>query len=111
ARWPDTFEVTSRKRWPLVRVCAPTRGSTWSAVSGESGACSASGTTPSFIWIRWATAVLVASLLGSGRGLSHRDPSTLHRRPALRRQADLLFSACGPRPEADARGRRPVPAG
>src|SRR6185295_9892680 len=66
ARGPATFEVTSRKRWPLVRVWAPTRGSTCRAVSGESGARSASGTTPSFIWIRWATAVLVASLLGRG---------------------------------------------
>src|SRR4029078_1460478 len=74
ARAPGTREVTSRKRWPFVRVCAPTRGSTCNAVSGESAACSVSGTTPSFIWIRWATAVLVASLLGSGRDYRTATP-------------------------------------
>src|SRR4029079_15708566 len=74
ARAPGTREVTSRKRWPFVRVCAPTRGSTCSAVSGESAACSVSETTPSFIWIRCATAVRVASLLGSGRDYRTATP-------------------------------------
>src|SRR6185503_4376480 len=94
ARAPATLEVTSRKRWPFVRVCAPTRGSTCSAVSGESGARSASRTTPSFIWIRWATGgplpgagwggIIARGVAGLGRRLvpPDRDAHLTDGRPA-----------------------------
>ena len=67
------------------------RGSIWSAVSGESGARSASGTTPSFIWIRWATAVL-CQVAGFGAGIIARGAAGFGRRsPAPDGDAHLTY--------------------